>query len=52
MSDERLAADLGAAASRHVISTYSFERMTSAFEHLYAAELGQRHTSDERPMAS
>ena len=52
MDDERLASDLGAAAARHVLSNYSFERMSAAFENLYAAELGQRHASERRPMAS
>lgn len=52
MSDATLSADLGAAASQEVTARYSFERMTAAFESVYAAELGRRRTSEQRPMAS
>jgi glycosyltransferase involved in cell wall biosynthesis len=52
MSDETLSAELGAAAARDVAARYSFERMTAAFEALYAAEIGGRHTVERRSMAS
>lgn len=52
MSDETLSAQLGAAAARDVAARYSFERMTAAFEALYAAEIGRRHTVEPRSMAS
>jgi glycosyltransferase involved in cell wall biosynthesis len=52
MSDDTLSAQLGAAAARDVAARYSFERMTTAFEALYAAEIGRRHTVQRRSMAS
>lgn len=51
MSDEALSSDLSAAA-RRAASRYSFERMTMAFEAVYAAELGRRHAAERRTMVS
>jgi glycosyltransferase involved in cell wall biosynthesis len=42
IADPALAARLGAAARREVASRYSFERMVTQFEDLYATELGRR----------
>jgi glycosyltransferase involved in cell wall biosynthesis len=52
MSDETLAAGLGATARQHVVSHHSFERMAAAFDELYTTELGQRVQSARQPMAS
>ena len=52
MSDEQLAAALGAAARQRIRASYSFERMTAQFEALYATELGRRHAAEREPMAS
>jgi glycosyltransferase involved in cell wall biosynthesis len=52
MSDATLFANLGAAASQEVAACYSLERMTAAFEAVYAAEIERRHGSERRPMAS
>ena len=52
MSDAPLSAQLGASAAQDVAVRYSFERMTAAFEAVYAAEIGRRHSVDRRPMAS
>ncbi len=40
--DPTYADALGRAARKHVETQYSFDRMVSAFEHLYLAELGRR----------
>jgi glycosyltransferase involved in cell wall biosynthesis len=52
MSDERLAAVLGAAARERIRASYSFERMTAQFEALYAAELVRRQPAERERMAS
>jgi glycosyltransferase involved in cell wall biosynthesis len=52
MSDERLAAELGAAARQRIRACYSFERMTAQFEALYATELCRRRPAGREPMAS
>jgi glycosyltransferase involved in cell wall biosynthesis len=52
MSDEPLAAALGAAARQRIRANYSFERMTAQFEALYATELGRRQPAEREPMAS
>jgi glycosyltransferase involved in cell wall biosynthesis len=42
IADPAMAARLGAAARREVASRYSFERMVTQFENLYATELARR----------
>jgi glycosyltransferase involved in cell wall biosynthesis len=42
IADPAMAARLGAAARHEVASRYSFERMVTQFENLYAGELARR----------